>query len=183
MLRLKAQFFGHLMQRTDSLEKTLMLGKDWRQEDKGAREDGMVGWHHWLNGCEFEQAPGDGEGQGRLACCRPWGHKESTRLSDWRRRTTTPLIWCEDYQEGLGKDSKKQLVFIWSRHSLSQDTKWDQKEDISCPRERGRSNNQNFFLPICIWKERNSVKFYLPLFKKLFIYGFAVSLLLLMDFL
>jgi len=58
MLKLKLQYFGHLMQRADSLEKTLMLGKDWRQEDKGAREDGMVGWHHWLNGCEFEQAPG-----------------------------------------------------------------------------------------------------------------------------
>ena len=95
--------------------------------------------------------------------------KNQTQLSNWRRRRTTPLIWCEDYQEGLGKDLKKQLVFIWSRHSLSRDTKWDQKEDIRCPRERGRSNNQNFFLPICIWKERNNVKFYLPLFKK-FIY-------------
>ena len=52
-------------------------GKGWRQEEKGATEDEMVGWHHRLNGCEFEQAPGDGEGQGSLACCRPWGCKES----------------------------------------------------------------------------------------------------------
>ena len=52
-------------------------GKDWRQEEKGMTEDKMVGWHHQLNGHEFEQAPGDGEGQGSLACCSPWGCKES----------------------------------------------------------------------------------------------------------
>ena len=51
-------------------------GKDWRQEEKGTTEDEMVGWHHQLNGHEFEQAPGDDEGQGSLACCSPWGHKE-----------------------------------------------------------------------------------------------------------
>ena len=50
-------------------------GKDWWQE-KGMREDEMVGWHHWLNGHEFEQAPGDGEGQESLACCSPWGRKK-----------------------------------------------------------------------------------------------------------
>ena len=50
-------------------------GKDWRQEEKGMTEDEMVGWHHWFNGQEFEQAPGDGEGQGNLSCCNPWGHK------------------------------------------------------------------------------------------------------------
>ena len=52
-------------------------GKDWRQEEKEMTEDEMVGWHHQLNGHEFEQAPGDGEGQGSLECCSPWGHKES----------------------------------------------------------------------------------------------------------
>ena len=52
-------------------------GKDWRQEEKRATEDEMVGWHHQLNGHEFEQAPGDGEEQGSLMCCSPWGHKES----------------------------------------------------------------------------------------------------------
>ena len=51
-------------------------GKDWRQEEKGMTEEEMVGWHHWLNGCDFEQSPGDSEGQGSLACS-PWGHKES----------------------------------------------------------------------------------------------------------
>ena len=49
-------------------------GKDWRQEEKGTTEDKMVGWHHQLNEHEFEQAPGNGEGQGSLACCSPWGH-------------------------------------------------------------------------------------------------------------
>ena len=52
-------------------------GKDWGQEEKGATEDEMVGWHHWLNGHEFEQTLGDSEGQGSLVCCSPWGRKES----------------------------------------------------------------------------------------------------------
>ena len=77
MLKLKLQYFGHLMWRADSLENTLISGKGWRQEEKGMREDEMVGWHHWLKGHEFEQAPGNGEGQGSLVCCRPWGYKES----------------------------------------------------------------------------------------------------------
>ena len=51
-------------------------GKDWRQEEKGTTENEMVVWHHWLNGHEFEQAPGDGEGQGSLVCCSPWDCKE-----------------------------------------------------------------------------------------------------------
>ena len=64
-LLLKLQYFGHLMRRAHSLEKTLMLGKieSWR---KGTTEDEMVGWHHRLNGREFEQILGDGEGQGSL---------------------------------------------------------------------------------------------------------------------
>ena len=52
-------------------------GKDWRKEVKGTTEDEMVGWHHWLNGHEFEQAQGVGDGQGSLVCCIPWVHKES----------------------------------------------------------------------------------------------------------
>ena len=51
-------------------------GKDWVQEEKGVTEDEMVGWHHQLNGCEFEQTLGDSEGQGNLVCCSPWGHKQ-----------------------------------------------------------------------------------------------------------
>ena len=52
-------------------------GKDWRQEGNGTTEDEMVGWHHWLNGHEFEWAPGVSDGEGSLACCSPWGRKES----------------------------------------------------------------------------------------------------------
>ena len=61
-------------------------GKDWGQKGKEVTEDEMVRWHNWLDGHEFEQTPGDGEGQGRLACCSPWGHKGLTQLSSW---TTT----------------------------------------------------------------------------------------------
>ena len=76
ILKLKLQSFGHLMWRADSLEKILIsAGKDWRQEEKGTKEDKIVGWHHWLNGHEFEQAPGGSEGQESLVCCRPWGCK------------------------------------------------------------------------------------------------------------
>jgi len=81
MLMLKLQYFGHLMQITDSLEKTLMLGKinDRRRrlDEDEMEEDEMVGWHQQLNGHEFEQAPGVGDGQGSLVCCSSWGHKES----------------------------------------------------------------------------------------------------------
>ena len=54
ILRLKLQYFGHLMQRVDSLEKTLMLGGIWGQEENGITEDEMAGWHQRLDGCEFE---------------------------------------------------------------------------------------------------------------------------------
>ena len=57
-------------------------GKEWSLEKKGTTEDEMVGWHHQLNGHEFEQAPGVGDGQGGLAYCSPWGHKESD-TTEW----------------------------------------------------------------------------------------------------
>ena len=76
MLKLKLQYFGYLMRRADSLEKTLMLGKTEGRRTGSVTEDEMVGWHHWLNGYEFEQTLGVGKGQGSLACCIPWGHKE-----------------------------------------------------------------------------------------------------------
>ena len=60
-------------------------GKHWRQEEKGMTEDEMLGWHHWLEGHEFEQAPGADDRQGSLMCCSPWSHKESD--------TTEQLNW------------------------------------------------------------------------------------------
>ena len=72
----KLQSFGHLMQRANSIGKDPDAGKDCGQEEKEMTEDEMVGWYHWLNGHEFEQTLEDGEGQERLACCSPWGHKK-----------------------------------------------------------------------------------------------------------
>ena len=67
--------------------KDLDAGKDWRQEEKGTTKDEMVGWHHQLDGHEFEQAPGVGDGQGGLACCSPQGQKESdmTEQLNWTK--------------------------------------------------------------------------------------------------
>ena len=76
MLMLKLQYSGHLMRRTDSLEKTLMLGKI---EGRRRRRQQRMRWLDEmvrLDGHEFEQALGVGDGQGSLACCSPWGHKE-----------------------------------------------------------------------------------------------------------
>ena len=72
---MKSQLFG----------KDPDAGKDWRQEEKGTTEDEMVGWHHWLDGHEFEQIPGVGDGQESLACCSPWGLKDSdmTERLNW----------------------------------------------------------------------------------------------------
>ena len=69
------------------IRKDPNAGQDWRQEEKGMTEDEVVGWHYWLNGHEFEQALGVGNGQGSLACCSPWGSKESD--------TTERLNWAE----------------------------------------------------------------------------------------
>ena len=86
-LMLKLQNFGHLMQRTDSFEKTLMLGKIEGRRRSGTMEDEMVGWHHRFDGHEFEQAPGVSDGQGSLVCCSPWGSKELD-MTEW-------LSWIE----------------------------------------------------------------------------------------
>ena len=92
MLKSKLQSFGHLMRRANSVEKTLMLGKIEGRRRRGTTEDEMVGWLHQLNGHESEQTQEDGEGQGSLACCSPWGRKESDmtkRLSDPSRAVST----------------------------------------------------------------------------------------------
>ena len=79
MLKLKLSYFGHLMRRTDSLEKTLMLGKIEGRRRRGQQIGWMelqFGWHHRLNGHKFEQALAVDDGQGGLVCCSPWGRKE-----------------------------------------------------------------------------------------------------------
>ena len=107
MLKVKLQYFGHLMWRVDSLEKT-DAGRDWGQEKKGTTEDEMAGWHHRLNGREFEwwtgksvHQPGVGDGQGSLACCDSWGRKESD--------TTERLNWTEQFKEDFKLTSQAIL--------------------------------------------------------------------------
>ena len=88
MLKLKLQYFDHLMWRVGSLEKT-DAERDWGQEEKGMTEDEMAGWHHWFDGLESEWTPGVGDGQGGLACSNSWGHKE---LDTTKRLNWTELI-------------------------------------------------------------------------------------------
>ena len=95
MLKLKLQYFGHLMRRVDSLEKTLMLGGIGGQEEKGTTEDEMARWHHWLDGRESEWTPGVGDGQGGLECCDSWSRKESdtTEQLNWTELNYFPKNW------------------------------------------------------------------------------------------
>ena len=75
------------------IRKVSDAGADWQQEEKGTTENKMVGWHHWLDGHEFEQALGVSDGQGSLACCSPWGCKESdlTERLNW-----TDSLYCTE---------------------------------------------------------------------------------------
>ena len=86
MLKLKLQYFGHLMQRTDSWDKTLMLGKDWRpwcwRQEKDMTEDEMIGWHHQLGAHEFEWARGVGDREAWHASVHGVA-KSQTRLRNW----------------------------------------------------------------------------------------------------
>ena len=92
MLKLKLQYFGHLM-RSWLIGKGPDAGRDWGQEEKGMAEDEMAGWHHRLNGREFEWTPGAGDGRGGLACCDSWGRKESD--------TTERLNWTERKEKSM----------------------------------------------------------------------------------
>ena len=82
MLKLKLQYFDPPDSKNWPTGKDPDAGKERRWEEKGTTEDEMVGWHHRLNGQEFEQAPGVGDRQGSLACCSSWGHKESN-MTEW----------------------------------------------------------------------------------------------------
>ena len=84
-------------------------GTDWRQEEKGITEEEIVGWYHWLDGHEFEQAPGVGDGQGSLACCSPWGRKESDTIEwlNWTESDYHTLLWLDQ----TSPDSAKFLLW------------------------------------------------------------------------
>ena len=94
------------------IRKDLYAGKDWRQEEKGTTVDEMVGWHHWLNGHEFEQTPGNSEGQGRLACCSPWGCKELD-MSEWLNSNNDyTLIFFHNFVDGSHLFFLMSLFFL-----------------------------------------------------------------------
>ena len=112
---LKLQYFGHLIRRANSLEKTLMLGKI--EGKKRAEEDEMVGWYCRFSGQEFEQTPGDSEGEGSLVCCNPWGHKELD-MTEWLNNNNN--LFCSKRWSthiNLGKKNFPILVFeYWWNH-------------------------------------------------------------------
>ena len=83
-------------------------GKDWRQEEEGMREDEVVGWHHQCNGHEFEQALGDGEGQGSLACFCSWGNKESDVTETEQQQQQQILLWLKKNEY-----YKNELCIVW----------------------------------------------------------------------
>ena len=74
-------------------------GRDWGQEEKGTTEDAMAGWHHRLDGCEFEWTLGDGDGQGGLACCNSWGRKESD-TTEWLNWTELKVLLQDVWWKG-----------------------------------------------------------------------------------
>ena len=123
-LMLKLHYFGHLMRRANSLEKTLMLGKIEGRRRKGWQDE-MVGWHHWLDGLEFEQALGVGEGQRSLACCSPWGRKEldtteglnnSNSIKVLRPRELGRFLFCD---AGNSKTLLRMGKYFWCFHHSS----------------------------------------------------------------
>ena len=121
MLKLKLQYFGHLMQRTDSLEKTLILRKIEGGKRRAMTKDEMVGWHHRLDRHEFEQALGVGDGQGSLACFSPWGRKESDVTEQLNNKD--PFTFSSKKKYTL-----VQICFPMGRHV--------------CHRQRGKSQSR-----------------------------------------
>ena len=121
----KGNQFWMFIERTDTEAETPMLwppdakkwligkdldaGKDWGQEEKGTKEDKVAGWHHWLDGHEFEQALGVGDGQGSLACCSPWCCKE-LNMTEWLNWTKFGSNDTKKYT-GLTKIFSFQLWF------------------------------------------------------------------------
>ena len=114
-----------LIRRADSLGKNPDAGKGWRQKEKEMTENEMVGWPHRLNGHEFEQAWGDGEGQESLAYCSPWGHKQ-TWLSDWTTTTRSWKRWGDRLFPGVFRKTQTLTLAWW---------KWFQPSDLQNYRE------------------------------------------------
>ena len=108
MLKLKLQYFGHLMRRVDSVEKTLMLGKIEGRRRRGWQDE-TVGWHHWLSRHRFGWTPGVGDRQGGLACGGSWGRKELD--------TTERLNWTELHYNNFWR---RVIIFIYTAVSTAE---------------------------------------------------------------
>ena len=155
-------------------------GKNWGREEKETTEDEMVGWHHWLNGHEFEQALGDGDGQGGLACCSPWGHKESdtTEQLNWSAKTLFPK---KSYVKALGARAWPVSSGDRLSHNSDPPRLWSPQSNRSvsakrsvCPRTR-ESSRSNIFLDktpgsmakednkwLCLWLENHFCRALVP---------------------
>ena len=118
MLKLKLQYFGHLMQRVDSLEKTLMLGGIGGRRRRGWQRMRWLGWHHWLNGHESEWTLGVGDGQGGLACWNSWGRKEldTTEWLNWLNAYIWNLEkWCwRIYLQASNREQTFRTDLLWT---------------------------------------------------------------------
>ena len=103
-------------------------GKDRRQEEKGTTEDEMVGWHHQLNGHEFEETLGGGERQGSLACCSPWGRKESDMTDQLNNNLTR-----ETEDKGAGPGARDPFQACVCVHTHTRVHMSEEVGDLHCP--------------------------------------------------
>ena len=112
-------------------------GKDWNQEEKGVTEDEMVGWHHWLDGHEFEQALGVGDGQGGLLCCSPWVHRVG---HNW----ATELNWAELIHAYMHAYLKYSSLF--QRHNWLRAVVFQLKHTVTDWAQRHKEESTSFLL-------------------------------------
>ena len=143
-------------------------GKDWGQEEKGMTEDEMVGWHHRLNGHGFGWTPGVGDGQGGLACCSSWGHKESdttehlnwteqTRLSDWTELNALNNVVVKGANPNTVKKSRYTLqlaLYKCSSHSEIQST-MDCVSTVGCIYWEKSTYRRTHIIQICVIQGSN----------------------------
>ena len=142
MLKLKLQYFGHLMGRVDSLGKTLMLGGIGGKRRRGWQRMRWLDWHHWLDGCESQWTPGVGDGRGGLACCNSWGRKESdmTEGLNW----TELNLQCLSNALAKWQDRKDIQICSWYVNCFSL---WSKK----CEFWYEDSENGLFFLMLSLY--------------------------------
>ena len=109
------------------IRKDPNAGKVWRQEEKGMTESKLVGWHHWLNGHEFEQVLGEGEGQGTLLCCCPWGSKELDTTEQLKDNCSRRFLQLKSGASSLTiRDSPQKILNSLPRHKARKKNKLKQ---------------------------------------------------------